>query len=255
MRTGTFRFVLLWSFLTVLVALTIVGCGPKKVAVTPPKPSETIPAPTGPPPSLTLIVSPSAIEKGQSATLTWNAGNAQAVTIDPIGPVTTSGSKTVSPETSTTYMGRATAPNQTAAEATARLTVAAPSVDSGSGRSSSMDEKGLDWEKDVREIHFDYDRYEIRPEDQNLLKKNAGVFKGSAYATVIIEGHCDERGTEEYNQALGDRRATATKEYLVKQGVSANRMTTVSFGESKPLDPGHNEAAWAKNRRAHFSKK
>ncbi len=104
----------------------------------------------------------------------------------------------------------------------------------------------------LKMIHFDFDRYDIRPQDAEILKQNAEVLKRFPTLKIQIEGHCDERGTEEYNLALGERRANSAKRYLITLGIAAERMTTISYGEERPLDPGHNEEAWAKNRRAQF---
>ena len=101
-------------------------------------------------------------------------------------------------------------------------------------------------------VHFDFDKYNIRPDAAEVLKNKAAWLKENPDVSVIIEGHCDERGTDQYNLALGERRATASKNFLVQLGTSASRMETISYGEERPLDPGHDEAAWAKNRRAQF---
>jgi peptidoglycan-associated lipoprotein len=104
----------------------------------------------------------------------------------------------------------------------------------------------------LKDIHFEFDKYNIRPGDAEILKENAALLKKYPKVKVQIEGHCDERGTVEYNLALGERRANATKKYLVSLGVSADRISTISYGKERPLDPGHNEEAWAKNRRDHM---
>ncbi len=103
-----------------------------------------------------------------------------------------------------------------------------------------------------KDIHFEFDKYEIRPADTAILKGNADLLKKYHNVKVQIEGHCDERGTVEYNLALGERRANSTRNYLVSIGVSPERVTTISYGKERPLDPSHNESAWAKNRRAHM---
>jgi peptidoglycan-associated lipoprotein len=102
-------------------------------------------------------------------------------------------------------------------------------------------------------IYFDYDKYNLKPESEKTLDKTAAWLSKNSTVKMKIEGNCDERGTMEYNVALGDRRANSAKEYLIKIGVAANRLETVSWGKEKPLDPGHNEAAWAKNRRDDFN--
>jgi len=103
----------------------------------------------------------------------------------------------------------------------------------------------------LKDIHFNFDKYDIRPEDAAILKENAALLKKFPNVKIQIEGHCDERGTVEYNLALGERRANRAKDYLVSLGISTARISTISYGKEKPLDPGHNEEAWAKNRRAH----
>jgi len=103
----------------------------------------------------------------------------------------------------------------------------------------------------LKDIHFDFDRYDIRPKEAEILKENVTVLKKLPNAKIQIEGHCDERGTNEYNLALGERRANSTKNYLISIGIPAPRISTISYGEERPLDPGHNEEAWTKNRRAH----
>ncbi len=101
-------------------------------------------------------------------------------------------------------------------------------------------------------IHFDFDRYTIKDEYKDVLSEKAQLLREWSTVMLKVEGHCDEWGTNEYNLALGERRADAVKEYLIGAGVSADRITTVSFGEEKPLDMGHTKEAWKKNRRAEF---
>ena len=105
---------------------------------------------------------------------------------------------------------------------------------------------------EIEDIHFDYDKSVLRPEDREILKRHADWLKQNKNATVVIEGNCDERGTTEYNLALGERRANEAMNYLVGLGIEKERIKTISYGEERPLDPGHNEEAWAKNRRDHF---
>ena len=105
---------------------------------------------------------------------------------------------------------------------------------------------------DLTDVFFDFDKYDIRPSDAKTLDANAGWLKSNPNHLVLIEGHCDERGTNEYNLALGERRAKSTMNYLVSQGVQANRITIISYGEERPQCTEHTESCWAKNRRAHF---
>lgn len=104
----------------------------------------------------------------------------------------------------------------------------------------------------VKDIHFDFDMYAIRPADRDILLQNANYFLANKNVKITTEGYCDERGTAEYNLALGQRRADEAKKYLTAVGVDKSKMETISYGEDNPVDTGHNEEAWAKNRRAHF---
>ena len=106
--------------------------------------------------------------------------------------------------------------------------------------------------KMLKDITFDFDKYDIRPQDASILKENATLLMKYPNMKIQIEGHCDERGTIEYNLALGERRANSCKNYLISLGVLRDRISTISYGKERPLDPGHNEEAWAKNRRAHI---
>jgi len=104
----------------------------------------------------------------------------------------------------------------------------------------------------LKDIYFAFDRYDLSPEAREILAQNAQFMLGFPEAKIQIEGHCDERGTSEYNLALGERRALSAKRYLSSLGVPASRLSTISYGEELPVDPRHNEEAWAKNRRGHF---
>ncbi|MBM3284641.1 MAG: peptidoglycan-associated lipoprotein Pal [Candidatus Aminicenantes bacterium] len=110
----------------------------------------------------------------------------------------------------------------------------------------------INMEAPLRMIHFDYDRYFIREDAKPVLETNVAWLKKFRSAKILIEGHCDERGTEEYNLALGERRAKSTLDYLISLGITPERIKIISYGKSQPLDPGHNEIAWQKNRRAQF---
>ncbi|MBW2567829.1 MAG: peptidoglycan-associated lipoprotein Pal [Deltaproteobacteria bacterium] len=103
------------------------------------------------------------------------------------------------------------------------------------------------------DICFDFDKSNLLPLAQDVLRRKAEWLWNNPEVSVIIEGHCDERGTNDYNLALGDRRAESARSFLVDLGIEGSRLTTISYGEERPVDPGHNEEAWAKNRRAHFT--
>jgi len=105
---------------------------------------------------------------------------------------------------------------------------------------------------DLRDMHFDFDRYNLHPEDKQILSSHADYLLKNMNTKIVIEGNCDERGTTEYNLVLGERRAKEAKNYLVNSGVNQKRIKTISYGKERPLDPAHNEEAWAKNRRDHF---
>ena len=106
--------------------------------------------------------------------------------------------------------------------------------------------------KELPDIYFDFDKATIRPDAAQTLQSSADWLKTNTKSAVLVEGHCDERGTNEYNMALGDRRAKATRDFLVSQGVAASRITTISYGEERPTCTEHNEQCWSKNRRAHL---
>ena len=123
--------------------------------------------------------------------------------------------------------------------------------DTTRGQSASVETTATP-EASVRDINFDFDSSIIRPDAREILKGNADFLLKNRAATIVIEGHCDERGTAEYNMALGQRRAQETKKYIVNLGVKESTIRTISYGAERPLDPGNTEEAWAKNRRAHF---
>jgi peptidoglycan-associated lipoprotein len=109
-----------------------------------------------------------------------------------------------------------------------------------------------DAQANLQDAYFDYDDASLRDDAKSALEHNAKYMEGHTRVNIVIEGHCDERGSVEYNLALGEKRARAAKEYLTTYGINASRVTTISYGKERPFDPGHNEEAWARNRRAHF---
>lgn len=249
-----------WYTLTaaaiVLLALLVSGTGCKKIvpapAPAPEKKAEAAPpqAPPAAAPTISLSLSPTAIEKGQSSTLSWKSSNATGVTIDNgVGTVEPSGSRSVSPSASTTYMARATGPGGTAV-AEARITVTAPSAVTPPPLPAVTDDAFF--AANIKDAFFDYDQYSIREDAQVALQADARALNQRPNIRITIEGHCDERGSEKYNLALGDRRANAIKEYLVGQGVNASRIDTISYGEERPFCEDHNETCWQDNRRGHI---
>jgi peptidoglycan-associated lipoprotein len=235
-------------FLMLAAAVFTFGC--KK----PPKPQPP-PAAAPPPaarPTVTLQASPTSINKGDSATLSWNSTDATQLTIAPdVGDVTAQGSTKVTPSDSTTYTITATGPGGSAS-ATASVTVNAPPPPPPPPSPGPTDDELF--LREVRDAYFDYDKADIRPDARTALSKTADFLKNYPRFKVTIEGHCDERGSTEYNLALGVRRANAVKEYIVSLGVSVDRISTVSFGKEKPFCMESNEACWQQNRRGHFVK-
>jgi peptidoglycan-associated lipoprotein len=231
------------------------GCGKKNAGPAIP-PAGQQPAvetpPTPPAPTITLSVSPAAIMKGQSSTLSWRTTNATEVTIDGgVGTVEAAGSRTLAPTMSTTYRARATGPGGSA-DAEARITVSGEDmtpVQPGTTRRLSDAEI---FNSSIKDALFDYDSYTLREDARQALMESARVLKERANIRFTIEGHCDERGSEAYNLALGDKRANAAKEFLVTQGIDPARIDTISYGEEKPFANGHDEDAWKQNRRAHL---
>jgi peptidoglycan-associated lipoprotein len=108
---------------------------------------------------------------------------------------------------------------------------------------------------DLSDIHFDFDKYDLRPGDRDVLTSHGKWLSDNGSVRVLIEGHCDERGTVEYNLALGEKRARTARDFLVNYGVPADRVEIISYGKERPLDPRHSEDAWASNRRCHFVKR
>jgi peptidoglycan-associated lipoprotein len=109
------------------------------------------------------------------------------------------------------------------------------------------------WKHQVRDVYFDYDKYDLRSDARALLQENARLLKENPDFRLVLEGHCDERGTEQYNLALGQRRADAVKDYLADLGITGTKLETISYGEERPFATGGNESAWSQNRRVHFT--
>src|SRR3954466_1310058 len=227
--------------LFVMAALLVVGGCKKKETAPPPPPPPPPAAPTA-----SLSANPDSVQAGQPTTLTWRTENANDVTIEGIGKVDASGSQPVTPQSSTTYRLTAKGPGGTQ-DATARVTVEAAPVQTAV---SQTDEQMF--AANVKDVFFDYDSYAIRGDSQQQLAANAAFLKQHPNWKFTIEGHCDERGSTEYNLALGDSRANATRDALTQNGVSAGNVKTISYGKEKPFCNESNEACWQQNRRAHF---
>ena len=200
--------------------------------------------------SVTIRATPTSMEKGAAATLTWETANATTVTIDNgIGTVEASGSRTVRPAESTTYRVRASN-NAAAAVAEVRITVTAP--DAATPPPSSLINDVAFFDASIQDIFFGLDEHYITNASRNILQANARALIERPGILITIEGHCDERGSERYNLVLGDRRANAVREYLISLGVAANRIEVISYGEERPFCEEHTEECWQSNRRASF---
>jgi len=228
-----------------LAAILMLGACKKKAAPPPPPPPPPPASPTA-----SISVSPDSIQQGQSATLTWQTSNATDVSIDGIGAVQPSGSQQVTPADSTTYHLTAKGSGGTQ-DASARLTVNQPPSPPPPPAAPTVSEADL-FGQDIRDVYFDYDKSNIRADQQSSVQADAQFLNQHASINFTIEGHCDERGSTEYNLALGDSRASAVKNALVAAGVSANRIKTISYGKEKPFCMESNEACWQQNRRGHF---
>ena len=218
------------------------ACHKKPVPPPPPPP----PSPTAPTASLTA--NPESVEKGGSTTLTWQTTNATDVSIEGIGAVQPSGSQPVVPSESTTYTLTAKGAGGTQ-QATARITVTQPAA--AATPVSSATEEEL-FSQNVKDIYFEYDNSDIRADQQTALQGDAQFLKQHPTIHFTIEGHCDERGSTEYNLALGDSRASAVKNALVQGGIPADSVKTISYGKEKPFCSQSNEACWQQNRVGHF---
>jgi peptidoglycan-associated lipoprotein len=227
-----------------LSAILMLGACKKKAAPPPPPPPPPPPAPTA-----SISVSPDTIQPGQSATLSWQTSNASDVSIDGIGAVQPSGSQQVTPTDSTTYHLTAKGSGGTQ-DATTRLTVTPPPATAPPPPPSTSEEDLFG--QSVKDIYFEYDKSDIRGDQQAAIQADAQFLSQHSNINFTIEGHCDSRGSTEYNLALGDQRASSVKSALVAAGVSANRIKTISYGKEKPFCMEENEACWQQNRRGHF---
>ena len=234
-----------WSLiLGALVLVTLAsGCKNNKGNKVPPPPPKA--------PTATLSADPTSIQRGQSSTLKWDTTDATDVTLDG-SKVDPSGSQSVSPTQTTTYHLVAKGAGGTQ-EATAQVAVAAPPTPTPTPAPTPppITDEQL-FAQNVRDIFFDYDSSNLRPDSQQALAQAAQLIKQKGWK-VQIEGNCDERGSTEYNLALGERRADAARQALLSGGVSPDSLKTISYGKEKPQCTDSNEDCWQKNRRDHFS--
>jgi peptidoglycan-associated lipoprotein len=238
------------SVILCLLLLMLAGGCKKKAPVAPPPPPP--PPPPAAAPTATLSASPTTIERGQSSTLSWTTTGSTGVSIDQgIGDVSTSGSRSVSPSSSTTYTLTAKGPGGST-QATARITVTAPPPPPPPPPPVVTETLEQAFAKNVRDVYFDYDKSDVRDDQKSTLADAASFLKSNSGIKFSIEGHCDERGSEEYNLGLGDRRANAVKNYLISLGIDAGRMNSISYGKERPQCREASEDCYQKNRRGHF---
>jgi peptidoglycan-associated lipoprotein len=232
-----------------LAVAFVAGCAKKPAAAPPPPPP---PPPPAARPSVSLQANPTSVNKGDSSTLSWTSTDATQLTISPdVGAVTAQGSTKVSPSDSTTYTITASGPGGSA-DSSVRVTVAAPPPPPPPQPTGPTDDQLF--LQEVKDAYFDFNKADIRTDAREALGKTAEFLRGHPQIKATIEGHCDERGSTEYNLVLGDRRAAAVKNYLVQLGISADRLNTVSYGKEKPFCTQSNEECWQTNRRGHFVK-
>jgi peptidoglycan-associated lipoprotein len=189
------------------------------------------------------------VSAGDQVQLSWRTTDATSISIDGIGEVPSSGVKTVTPTQSTTYHLVARGDGGST-DASASVTVNAPPAVQVPTNTMSAEEE---FKANVQDIFFDYDTDDIRADAQATLSKDASYLASHSNVRVVIGGYCDERGSDEYNLALGQRRADSTKNALVQAGVSADRMRVISYGKEKPFCTEMGESCWQQNRRAGFT--
>ncbi len=247
------------GYLLLAITLMLVAAGCKKKTPPPPPPPPPPPKVEAPPaakPVIQFSADPSAIERGNAATLNWTVSDATDISIAPgVGAVSARGSRQVFPTDTTTYTLTAKGPGGTeTATATVNVTAPPPPPPPPAPPKKSLSEL---LQSDVQDAYYDYDKSDIREDARATLTRDADalkrIFADMPEASVVVEGHCDERGSAEYNLALGDRRAAAAKEFLVQWGVPGDKLKTISYGKERPQCTESNEECWQRNRRVHFS--
>lgn len=247
--------------LTLMLAMFAASCK-KKVPPPPPPPPPKVEAPPPPPPAAPTVAQfaaePTSIQRGQSSTLRWQVtGQTTNISINQgIGVVQATGNTRVFPTSATTYVLTATGPGGTV---TANATVSVseppppPPPPPPAPPKATLEERL----SALQDAFYDYDKSDVRSDARDSLTKDADLLKSIIADfpnnTIMVEGHCDERGSAEYNLGLGDRRATSAKDFLVQLGVPADKLRTISYGKERPQCTESNETCWQKNRRAHFS--
>jgi len=230
---------------SLLALAAVVGGCKKQVAATTPAPA---PAPAAAP-TVTLNATPGSVQSGQTSTLAWSSTNATDLDIEPgVGKVSPQGSTPVTPNQSTTYTITATG---SGGSATASAHVDVSTAEAAAPPAAAANLSDL-FSQNIKDAFFDFDKSELRQDARDALTKDAEFLRSYPQARISIEGHCDERGSTEYNLGLGQRRAEAAKNFLISLGIPADRLTTVSWGKERPFCTEHSESCWEQNRRAHL---
>ena len=248
--------------LALCMVVFLAGCK-KKPPPPPPPPPPVAPKPVEQPkpaaPTIAQFTAePTSIQRGQSSTLRWEvSGDVTSVSIDQtIGTVPNTGNRRVFPTDSTTYTLSATGSGgSVTASTTITVTTPPPAPPPTTPNTTGTMETRL--ASDVQDAYFDYDKSDVRGDAREVLNRDAASIKAILAdfpnATIVVEGHCDERGSAEYNLGLGDRRASSAKDYLVELGVPGDRLKTISYGKERPQCTESDESCWQRNRRAHFA--
>jgi peptidoglycan-associated lipoprotein len=244
MRTRTHARILFGALLAIL-ALSAACKKPAPQAPPPPPPPPAAPPAS---PTVNLQASSNTIQRGASVTLTWSSTNATTLSLSPeIGNVSAEGTQRVTPQDSITYTLTATGPGGSA-DASVHITVSTPPP-AVKGPEPTLQEL---FDRGVKDAFFEYDKADVRPDARDALSQTAQFLRSYPQIKVVIEGHCDERGSTEYNLALGDRRAAAAKQFLISLGITTDRMETVSYGKERPFCSASTEECYQQNRRAHI---
>ena len=250
-RQVSLRSLLLMSLTCAAIALTT-GCSkkPKDLPSTSSAPTTTESTVTAP--TATITADPLAIDLGQTVVLNWRTTNATVVTIDGIGQVPLNGTQTVSPSNSTNFHLVAKGDGGMV-EAFVRVTVRVPETTLGGTTSYGGSVTPEQFRAAVQDVFFDYDSFDLRPDGQQAAVAAAAFLVAHPNIRVLIGGYADERGSAEYNLALGENRANAAKTGLVNAGVAAARIRVISYGKEKQFCTEANETCWQENRRAQFT--
>jgi peptidoglycan-associated lipoprotein len=243
------------ALLMAVALAAVTGCHKTIAPVAPASLGPTTPPAPPAAPTATLVADPLAVDLGQSVVLNWRSSNATTVTIDGIGPVSPNGTQTVSPSTSTNFHLMAKGDGGTT-EANVRVTVRIPVAPTPpADTTAATPDMGSDdaFHQNVQDAFFDYDSYDLRPDAQAASIKAAAYLVAHPDIRVVIGGYCDDRGSAEYNLALGENRANAAKTALVNAGVAPARIRVVSYGKEKQFCTDENDSCWQQNRRAQFS--